>query len=58
VAALPGLFSTIEHVGSTSVTGLAAKPIIDLMAATGDLDGPARERVTCACWGMGFITPG
>lgn len=29
----------IEHVGSTSVPGLAAKPIIDLMAATGDLDG-------------------
>jgi hypothetical protein len=58
VAALPGLFSTIEHVGSTSVPGLAAKPIIDLMAATGDLDGSARERVTCTCWGMGFTTPG
>jgi GrpB-like predicted nucleotidyltransferase (UPF0157 family) len=38
-AALPGLFSTIEHVGSTSVPGLAAKPIIDLMAATDDLAG-------------------
>lgn len=37
-AALPGLFSTIEHFGSTSVPGLAAKPIIDLMAATHDLD--------------------
>jgi GrpB-like predicted nucleotidyltransferase (UPF0157 family) len=37
VTALPGLFSAIEHVGSTSVPGLAAKPIIDLMAATDDL---------------------
>jgi GrpB-like predicted nucleotidyltransferase (UPF0157 family) len=27
----PGLLSTIEHVGSTSVPGLAAKQIIDLM---------------------------
>lgn len=27
-AALPGLFSMVEHVGSTSVPGLSAKPII------------------------------
>ena len=38
MAGLPGLFSAIEHVGSTAIPGLAAKPIIDLMAATGDLD--------------------
>jgi len=37
-AALPGLFSAIEHVGSTAVPGLAAKPIIDLMAASDGLD--------------------
>jgi len=37
LTAMPGLFSAIEHMGSTSVPGLAAKPIIDLMAATGDL---------------------
>ena len=29
----------IEHVGSTSVPGLAAKPIIDIMAGVATLDG-------------------
>jgi GrpB-like predicted nucleotidyltransferase (UPF0157 family) len=31
-------FREIEHVGSTSVPGLAAKPVIDLMASADDLD--------------------
>jgi hypothetical protein len=39
--ALPGLFTELEHVGSTSVPGLAAKPVIDLMAAV-----PALAAVT------------
>lgn len=34
---MPGLFTVIEHIGSTAVPGLAAKPIIDLMAAVEDL---------------------
>lgn len=33
--ALP--FAVIEHIGSTAVPGLAAKPVIDLMAAVADL---------------------
>jgi len=37
-AALPGLLTEAEHVGSTAVPGLAAKPVIDLMVATDDLD--------------------
>jgi GrpB-like predicted nucleotidyltransferase (UPF0157 family) len=37
LAALPGVFEQIEHVGSTSVPGLAAKPVIDLMASIGAL---------------------
>lgn len=34
----PWLTAHIEHVGSTAVPGLAAKPIIDLQAAVNDLD--------------------
>lgn len=41
--ALPGGFARIEHIGSTSVPGLAAKPIIDLMAGVADLEAAAAE---------------
>jgi GrpB-like predicted nucleotidyltransferase (UPF0157 family) len=34
----PWLVAGVEHVGSTSVPGLAAKPIIDLMASVSDPD--------------------
>lgn len=37
LAAAPGLFIAIEHIGSTSVPGLVAKPVIDIAAATRDL---------------------
>jgi GrpB-like predicted nucleotidyltransferase (UPF0157 family) len=33
----PWLVGAIEHIGSTAVPGLAAKPIIDIMAAVADL---------------------
>lgn len=34
----PWLADGVEHVGSTAVPGLAAKPVIDLMASVGDLN--------------------
>jgi GrpB-like predicted nucleotidyltransferase (UPF0157 family) len=41
----PFLVARIEHIGSTSVPGLAAKPVIDIMAPVADLDSsrPAIE---------------
>jgi GrpB-like predicted nucleotidyltransferase (UPF0157 family) len=47
-----GLFAAVEHIGSTSVPGLAAKPVIDLMAATADLDAVAAREDALA--GLGY----
>ncbi len=38
--ALDGLFGSIEHIGSTSVPSLAAKPIIDLLVTVSQLGPP------------------
>ncbi len=35
----PWLAGPIEHIGSTAVPGLMAKPVIDIMAAVGTLEG-------------------
>jgi len=40
---LGGLIGRIEHFGSTAVPGLAAKPIIDLLAEAVDLDAARDE---------------
>jgi GrpB-like predicted nucleotidyltransferase (UPF0157 family) len=47
-----GVFDAIEHIGSTSVPGLAAKPVIDLMAATTSLDAVAGREEDLA--GLGY----
>jgi GrpB-like predicted nucleotidyltransferase (UPF0157 family) len=47
------LVDGIEHVGSTAVPGLAAKPIVDLMASVADLDtvvAEASERLAADGW--------
>jgi GrpB-like predicted nucleotidyltransferase (UPF0157 family) len=41
----PWLLGPIEHVGSTSVPGLVAKPVIDLMAPVEDLDAMAAATI-------------
>lgn len=38
-ALAPWLVADIEHIGSTSVMGLAAKPVIDMMALVASLEG-------------------
>lgn len=35
----PWLAGSIEHIGSTAVPGMAAKPVIDIMAGVADLNG-------------------
>ena len=49
----PWLADGVEHVGSTAVAGLAAKPIIDLMASVRDLDevvGQASDGLAADGW--------
>ncbi|AGL14862.1 GrpB family protein [Actinoplanes sp. N902-109] len=38
VGVLSPLFEAVEHIGSTAVPGLIARPVIDLLAAARDLD--------------------
>ena len=47
-----GVFDAVEHIGSTSVPGLAAKPVIDLMAAAASLDRVATAQDALA--GLGY----
>ncbi|GAA2775698.1 GrpB family protein [Saccharopolyspora taberi] len=49
----PWLVDGVEHVGSTAVPGLAAKPIVDVMASVTDLDtvvDRALERLRADGW--------
>ncbi|SEP84671.1 GrpB domain, predicted nucleotidyltransferase, UPF0157 family [Lentzea xinjiangensis] len=52
----PWLVDGIEHVGSTAVPGLAAKPIIDLMASVTDLDTVV-EQATLTANGWAYVPP-
>jgi GrpB-like predicted nucleotidyltransferase (UPF0157 family) len=43
----PWLAGPIEHIGSTAIPGLAAKPVIDIMAGVDTLDG-SRDAIEAA----------
>lgn len=55
-AALGNLAEAIEHIGSTSVTGLPAKPIVDLLV--GVRPGVARETVVATLAPLGYEDTG
>src|ERR1041384_6947813 len=52
-AIAPWLVGAIEHVGSTAIPGLAAKPVIDLMAGVASL--PASRPALPALEGIGYL---
>jgi len=51
------LVGPVEHVGSTAVPGLPAKPILDLQAAVADLACASRVAATLAPAGWHFVPP-
>ena len=53
VVLTPWLVDGVEHVGSTAVPGLAAKPIIDLMASVRDVD-ELIDQAGAALWDAGW----
>jgi GrpB-like predicted nucleotidyltransferase (UPF0157 family) len=57
-AALDGRILRIEHIGSTAVPGLAAKPVIDLMAAVADLAPITAAEPTLTALGYRLIETG
>jgi GrpB-like predicted nucleotidyltransferase (UPF0157 family) len=56
--ALDGAVLRIEHIGSTSVPGLAAKPVIDLMAAVRDLRDATDREPALAALGYALVDTG
>ncbi len=51
------LIVDIEHIGSTSVPGLAAKPVIDILVLVSSLDN-ARAKFVEPMQGLGYILAG
>lgn len=52
----PWLVDGVEHIGSTAVPGLAAKPIVDLMASVTDLDTVVTNAPLAAA-GWAYVPP-
>jgi GrpB-like predicted nucleotidyltransferase (UPF0157 family) len=53
----PWLVAAVEHVGSTAVPGLAAKPILDLQAAVADLECATDVAAALAADGWYYVDP-
>ena len=51
----PWLAGSIEHIGSTAIPGLIAKPVIDIMAGVADLEGSLAARATAATLGYVYF---
>ena len=49
----PWLTGPVEHIGSTAVPGLVAKPVIDIMAAVGSLE--ESKNASIAVQGLGYL---
>jgi GrpB-like predicted nucleotidyltransferase (UPF0157 family) len=58
--ALGGTAKTIDHIGSTSVPGLAAKPIIDILVAVDDVEHEDAyvPQLESACYVLRIREPG
>jgi GrpB-like predicted nucleotidyltransferase (UPF0157 family) len=54
--ALEGLALGIEHVGSTSVPGLAAKPVIDIQVSVANLEPTDAYRIPLEALGYTYAT--
>jgi GrpB-like predicted nucleotidyltransferase (UPF0157 family) len=53
---LAGVASRIEHIGSTSVPGLAAKPIVDVMACVAEVEDEDAYAPACEEAGLTLIS--
>ena len=60
VEALGPLSLRIEHVGSTSIAGIPAKPVIDIQVSVADVEDTDayREQVEACGFGLRYITAG
>jgi GrpB-like predicted nucleotidyltransferase (UPF0157 family) len=51
------LVAPVEHVGSTAVPGLPAKPILDLQGAVADFESATVIAATLTCDGWHYVPP-